>query len=282
MILLGSDHNGVGLKSALASALTEQGIPWIDFGPMKPVTTDYTQIADQVANALVVRRQVFHTNDCAILCCGTGMGMSIVSNRVPGARAALVHNQMSAIKSREHNDTNILCLGAWITHDAVNVALAMEWLNTKFGEGRHVRRVELISAEPDGKIVFANGVFDILHKGHIEMLQWARRLGDRLVVAINSDASTRSIKGSQRPINGQDDRRSVLSALACVDEVLVFDEVSPYEMIQQIQPHVIVRGGEFTADEIRARDGIPDHIEIKVFPRVPEYSTTKTIEKVRA
>lgn len=282
MILLGSDHNGVQLKKALADALTELNVGWIDFGPMRPITTDYTTIAEQVSNALVTRRQVQRTNDYAILCCGTGCGMAMVANRVPGVRAALVHNHMTALKSREHNDSNVLCMGAWITHDAVNVALAMEWLDTKFGEGRHVRRVEQISPQPTGRIVFANGVFDILHKGHVEMLMWAKSLGDKLVVAINSDASTRHIKGTNRPINGQEDRRAVLSTLRCVDEVLIFDDPSPAALVAQINPHVIVRGGEFTADEIRARDAIPAHIEVKVFPRVPEYSTTNVIQKARA
>ena len=281
MILRGSDHNGIQLKAALAEALTARSIPWLDFGPFKPITTDYTQIAEQVANALVTRRQVQRTSDFAILCCGTGIGMSIAANKVMGARAALVHNQLSATKSREHNDANILCLGAWITHDAINVALALEWLDTRFGEGRHVRRVEQISPSPAGKIVFANGVFDILHRGHIQMLMWARSLGDRLVVGINSDASTRHIKGSQRPINGQDDRRAVLSAISCVDEVLIFDEPSPHELIRTLNPHIIVRGGEFTAEEIRARDGVPEHVEIKVFPRVPDYSTSAVVSKIK-
>lgn len=282
MILLASDHNAVPLKAAMAEALTEQGISWLDFGPMTPTTTDYNTIAQQVANALTIRRMTQHTNDYAILMCGTGVGMSIAANKVPGARCALVHNHQSALKSREHNDANILALGSWINSDGVNIALATEWLNAKFGEGRHVRRVELIAPQPQGKIVFANGVFDILHRGHIQMLMWAKSLGERLIVAINSDASTKYNKGSSRPINSQEDRRAVLSALSCVDEVLIFDQPSPMILIDTLHPHVVVRGGDFTADEVRSRDHIPADIEIKIFPKVESYSTTATIEKAKS
>lgn len=282
MLLLASDHNGVLLKSALIDALVERNLPFVDFGPFSPIqNTDYPVIAAQVANSLSVRRMLRRSEDFAILCCGTGIGMSIAANKVPGIRAALVHNAMSALKSREHNDANVLCLGAWINHDQVNVALALEWLDEKFGGGRHVRRVGQIEPKSASQMVFANGVFDILHRGHIALLEWARSLGDRLVVAINSDASARALKGSNRPINSQDDRRAVLSALSCVDEVLIFDEASPYTLIDTLQPSIVVRGGEFTADEIRKRDGIAEHIEIKVFPRVEGYSTSAVVHKAR-
>jgi len=275
VILLGSDHNGVALKAELARFLTEQGLECIDFGPHTQTTVDYNTIAQQVARA---RRK----GDLAILMCGTGVGMSIAANKVPGARAALVHNHMSALKSREHNDSNILCLGSWINSTGVNVALASEWLSSKFGEGRHVRRVELIAPEPHGKIVFTNGVFDIVHRGHIAMLEWARSLGDRLVVGINSDASAKAIKGPSRPLNSQEDRKAVLSSFKFVDEVLIFDEINPYSLIQTLSPQIVVRGGDFTADEVRIRDGISVGIEVKIFPKVEGFSTTRVIEKARA
>lgn len=275
MILLGSDHNAIDLKAELAQFLTEQGLECIDLGPHTQTTVDYNVIAQQVAHA---RRK----GDLAILMCGTGVGMSIAANKVPGARAALVHNHMSALKSREHNDSNILCLGSWINSNGVNIALASEWLESKFGEGRHVRRVELIAPEPRNKIVFTNGVFDILHEGHIQMLMWAKSLGERLVVAINSDASTKKLKGPERPINSQENRRSVLSAMRCVDEVLIFDEINPYNLIQTLSPQIVVRGGDFTADEVRIRDGISAEIEVKIFPKVEGFSTTRVIDKARA
>lgn len=282
MILLGSDHNGVLLKAALAEAMTTQNIPWLDFGPMRASEiTDYNQIASQVANALTIRLMTQHTNDRAILICGTGMGMSIAANKILGARAALVHNQIAALKSREHNDANICCLGAWINPDETNISLALEWLETQFGEGRHVRRVESIERQEHRKIIFANGVFDILHKGHIEMLQWARSLGNRLVVAINTDASTSALKGPGRPVNSENDRKAVLSALKFVDEVLLFDDLSPQALIQELRPQVVVRGGEFTAGEIRMRDAIPAEVEVKIFPRAAGYSTTEVIARAR-
>lgn len=282
MILLGSDHNGVQLKALLADALTEAGIPWLDFGPMRSSpSVDYTDIASQVANAISTRLMTQHAHDKAILICGTGVGMSIVANKVAGVRAALVHNHISAIKSREHNDANILCLGAWINHDATNIAIALEWLSAVFGEGRHVRRVEQISPNPTGKIVFCNGVFDILHKGHIEMLAWAAGLGSKLVIAINSDASARALKGHDRPINSQDDRKAVLQALKFVSEVLIFDSLQPNQLIQTLKPNIIVRGGEFTAAEVRERDQIPPETEVKIYPLAAGYSTTEVIARAK-
>jgi rfaE bifunctional protein nucleotidyltransferase chain/domain len=283
MILIASDHNGVQLKAALATALSEARVPWIDFGPVRNTpSTDYTAIASQVSEALAVRILEQHADDKAILICGTGVGMSIVANKIAGVRAALVHNHLSAVKSREHNDANTLCLGAWVNCDEVNVAIAMEWLSEVFGGGRHVRRVEAIDARPHGKIVFCNGVFDILHKGHIEMLSWAKSLGDKLVVAINTDASTRYLKGPDRPINSQEDRKAVLQALKFVDEVIVFEDLLPNGLIKTLKPNIIVRGGEFTAEEVRKRDHIPETTDVKIYPLAAGYSTSALIEKVRA
>lgn len=281
-ILLASDHNGLHLKEALTLALTQLDIPWLDFGPITASPpTDYNIIAAQVANSLVTRNMV-RKDAKAILCCGTGIGLSIAANKIPGCRAAVAHSRKAAAKSREHNDTNALCLGAWMNSMEENLAIALEWLNTPFGEGRHVRRVEHIAPQPEGKIVLANGVFDLLHKGHIEMLRWAAALGDYLIVAINSDASVRAIKGPSRPVNSQDDRRAVLQALEFVDEVLVFDEPSPDRLIRQIMPSFLVRGGDFAAAEVRERDQVPEGVEIKIFPKVADYSTTSTIAKARS
>jgi D-beta-D-heptose 7-phosphate kinase/D-beta-D-heptose 1-phosphate adenosyltransferase len=130
------------------------------------------------------------------------------------------------------------------------------------------------------RVVFANGCFDLLHIGHITLLEQARRFGGRLIVAINSDASVRALKGSSRPVVGERKRARVLAALAAVDAVVVFSEPTPLELIVAIRPDVIVKGGDYDADtvagarEVRAWGG-----EVKIVPIVEGYSTTRLIEK---
>ena len=125
-----------------------------------------------------------------------------------------------------------------------------------------------------------NGVFDILHTGHLELLQFSKRLGDRLVVAINSDASVKSLKGENRPINNEANRKKLLESLIEVDEVIIFDD-NLEELRNQIEPNIVVKGGEWTAEQVRERDNIPEDIEIKLFPLVQDYSTTNTIRKIQ-
>jgi D-beta-D-heptose 7-phosphate kinase/D-beta-D-heptose 1-phosphate adenosyltransferase len=152
---------------------------------------------------------------------------------------------------------------------------------TPFGESRHVKRIEKISEHKPNNIVFTNGCFDILHTGHIELLKFSKRLGDKLVVAINSDDSVRKLKGNDRPINSQDDRKALLESINFVDEVIIFDSESPKQIREQINPNIVVRGGEFTADEIRERDNIPSEIDIKIFPLVHNRSTSEVIRKIK-
>ncbi|MDR3740733.1 MAG: bifunctional D-glycero-beta-D-manno-heptose-7-phosphate kinase/D-glycero-beta-D-manno-heptose 1-phosphate adenylyltransferase HldE [Terracidiphilus sp.] len=141
------------------------------------------------------------------------------------------------------------------------------------------RRVSLWKANGE-RVVFANGCFDLLHIGHITLLEQARRVGDRLVVAINSDASVGCLKGPTRPIVSQTERARVLAALASVDAVVVFDEMTPLEVILAVKPDVIVKGGDYEADavvgatEVRSWGG-----EVKIVPLVEGYSTTRLIEK---
>src|SRR5881394_2673260 len=99
-------------------------------------------------------------------------------------------------------------------------------------------------------IVFTNGCFDILHPGHIELLKQARALGDKLIVGINSDRSVRSIKGAGRPLQDQEARRSVLLGLDSVDDVVIFDELTPERVIGELQPDILVKGGDWLPDEI--------------------------------
>jgi D-glycero-beta-D-manno-heptose 1-phosphate adenylyltransferase len=103
-------------------------------------------------------------------------------------------------------------------------------------------------------VVFTNGVFDLLHPGHLRYLQAARREGDALIVGINSDRSVRAIKGPARPIVPEAERAELLAALSCVDGVVVFDEETPHEIVSHVQPDVLVKGADWAADRIVGRD----------------------------
>ncbi len=278
IVAIAADHNGVELKYRLKSQINALGHHCIDVGPFKTAPpVDYVDYAQLVGTMI-------QAGDCdrGVLICGTGIGMSIAANKIPAVRAALVHNFASAAKSREHNDANVLCLGSWVCSDDENFEISRTWLDGKFGEYRHVRRVERIAPEPAGKLVFANGVFDILHKGHIEMLRWASNLGDRLVVGINSDASTRALKGASRPINNQENRKALLEALRFVDEVLIFDELTPTALVEKLRPKIVVKGGEWLASEVRERDKVPPDVEVKIYPLVQGYSSTNVITAIRS
>jgi rfaE bifunctional protein nucleotidyltransferase chain/domain len=108
----------------------------------------------------------------------------------------------------------------------------------------------------DHRLVFTNGVFDILHRGHVEYLDAARRLGDRLVVALNTDASVRRLKGEGRPVVGEADRAAVIAGLESVDAVTLFDEDTPHELIAALLPDVLVKGGDYSIDQVVGREEV--------------------------
>ena len=131
--------------------------------------------------------------------------------------------------------------------------------------------------------MFTNGVFDLLHPGHVDVILGARRQGDALVVGINSDDSVRRLKGPERPVRSEAERAYVLAALEAVDCVVVFSEDTPLELVRAVAPDVIVKGGDYSpetvvgAAEVRARGG-----EVVIIPLTPGQSTTSIIEKLRA
>lgn len=125
-------------------------------------------------------------------------------------------------------------------------------------------------------VVFTNGCFDILHRGHIEYLQQSRKLGNKLIVGVNSDKSVRRLKGSDRPINNQEDRATALSALACVDEVYIFDEDTPIELIKKLQPDIITKGGDYRPEQV-VGNGLAD---VVILPYLKDYSTTNIVSKL--
>jgi D-beta-D-heptose 7-phosphate kinase/D-beta-D-heptose 1-phosphate adenosyltransferase len=132
------------------------------------------------------------------------------------------------------------------------------------------------------KLVFTNGVFDILHVGHVRYLQQARQLGDALVVAINTDASVRQLKGEGRPLMNASDRAEVLAALASVDYVMTFDDVSPRALIAELLPDVLVKGGDYSLDQIHGREEVEAAGgRVVSLPFVEGASTSKLIERIR-
>ena len=132
------------------------------------------------------------------------------------------------------------------------------------------------------KVAFTNGVFDLLHPGHVRYLQQARALGSALIVGVNADASVRRNKGPDRPINPERERAEVVAALACVDAVVIFDEDTPAEIIRAIRPDVLVKGADWPADQIVGRDTVEAAGGRVVLMPVEEgYSTTALLERIR-
>jgi D-beta-D-heptose 7-phosphate kinase/D-beta-D-heptose 1-phosphate adenosyltransferase len=133
-----------------------------------------------------------------------------------------------------------------------------------------------------GLVVFTNGVFDLLHPGHVRYLQAARQLGGALIVGVNSDRSVRANKGPERPINPERERAEVLAALSCVDLAVIFDEDTPHALISQIQPDILVKGADWGEhdivgrDVVEARGGRVVRMELS-----PGFSTTSLIERTR-
>jgi len=133
-----------------------------------------------------------------------------------------------------------------------------------------------------GTVVFTNGVFDLLHPGHVRYLQDARALGDALIVGLNSDRSVRSNKGPQRPITPESERAEILVALECVDAVAIFDDDTPAEIIQRVQPDVLVKGADWGPDNIVGRDTVEARGgRVVRTPLLEGYSTTELLRRVR-
>lgn len=132
-------------------------------------------------------------------------------------------------------------------------------------------------------VVFTNGVFDLLHPGHLRYLQAARALGDMLVVGLNSDRSVRGNKGPERPITPESERAEILAALACVDAVAIFDEPTPAAIIAAVQPDILVKGADWAEDAIVGRDIVEARGgRVIRMPIEPGWSTTGIVERIRA
>lgn len=131
-------------------------------------------------------------------------------------------------------------------------------------------------------VVFTNGCFDLLHRGHVHALREAKALGDILIVAINSDRSVKAIKGPDRPVLSESDRAELIAAMEMVDYVALFDEPDPYDLIRAVRPNVLVKGGDWGPDQIVGADIVEqDGGKVAVIPYLKGFSTTEIIERIR-
>ncbi|MFN8252847.1 MAG: D-glycero-beta-D-manno-heptose 1-phosphate adenylyltransferase [Ferruginibacter sp.] len=132
------------------------------------------------------------------------------------------------------------------------------------------------------RIVFTNGVFDILHEGHIASLSEAASCGSILIVGLNTDASVKRLKGESRPVNNQQSRSLLLASLIMTDAVILFDEDTPFQLITSIMPDVLVKGGDYTIDQIAgAKEVLANGGEVKIAPILEGFSTTSIIERMK-
>ena len=153
-----------------------------------------------------------------------------------------------------------------------------------FSGNKNIKTLQEISIlskdlrEQGKKIVFTNGCFDMLHTGHIRYLEAAKKFGDVLIIGLNSDTSVKILKGKNRPINIQMDRAALLSALRVVDYVVIFEDTSPYELIKSINPHILVKGGDYEGKQVIGEDIVD---ELKIVKLIKGRSTSNTIQKIR-
>jgi D-beta-D-heptose 7-phosphate kinase/D-beta-D-heptose 1-phosphate adenosyltransferase len=137
--------------------------------------------------------------------------------------------------------------------------------------------------ERSGKVVFTNGVFDLIHPGHVDVLAAARAQGDALLVGVNSDASVRRLKGESRPVRSEADRAYVLAAMEMVDAVVIFGEDTPLESIRALRPDVLVKGGDYTPETVVGRSEVESRGgKVVIIPLTAGHSTTSIIERLRA
>jgi rfaE bifunctional protein nucleotidyltransferase chain/domain len=141
---------------------------------------------------------------------------------------------------------------------------------------------EFLSKKKNEKVVFTNGCFDILHRGHVSYLQNARSLGDFLIVGVNSDRSVSRLKGPTRPIQNEDDRLFILAGLECVDAVVLFEEDTPIHLIEQLLPNILVKGGDYVIEEIVGYEVVMKNGGlVTTLPFVEGKSTSNIVKKMK-
>ena len=158
----------------------------------------------------------------------------------------------------------------------------LDYIKSKFYNKESIINQLNIWSSANKKIIFTNGCFDILHKGHVEYLAKSKDLGDILIIGLNSDKSVKKLKGESRPINNQNSRALLLSSLLFVDAVICFDEDTPLNLIEIIKPDILVKGGDYEKEDIIGYDFVIEiGGEVKIIDLVEGYSTTNIIKKSR-
>ena len=160
--------------------------------------------------------------------------------------------------------------------------LKLQWIENKITD-RDVLKHHCNQWRAIGrKLVFTNGCFDMLHRGHIDYLSKAADLGNILIVGVNTDASVKRLKGDGRPVNNEQDRAFQLAALLCVDAVCLFDEETPQQLIEIVRPDVLVKGGDYTIDKVVGADFVLQQGgRVEIIPFVPGYSTSSLIDSIK-
>lgn len=158
---------------------------------------------------------------------------------------------------------------------------ATRHIQQKILDGYHLQQELMRCRKFNKKIAFTNGCFDILHAGHIHSLMQAASFADVLIVGLNSDASTKRLKGDNRPVNNEENRVLLLASLEMVDAVVLFDEDTPFELITSIMPDVLVKGGDYTVDTIvGAKEVMANGGTVEIIPLVEGLSTTSLLQKI--
>jgi len=158
----------------------------------------------------------------------------------------------------------------------------LERIKTKILSREQIKNQCNIWRFNEKKIVFTNGCFDILHLGHIEYLTQAADLGGILLIGLNSDASVKAIKGPDRPFNNEEARAIILASLSFVDGLIIFDEETPYELIKLVKPDILVKGADYSVEQIAGHDIVQEHGgEVITIPLTEGYSTTDLIARIK-
>ena len=208
---------------------------------------------------------------------------NIITTSAEGSVTATIDNQKYTVipKQVEVNDVTGAgdCFLAAFVYALINKKSYKDCLdiavNAATQSVKHVGTYILKREDIENTVIFTNGCFDVLHKGHLTLLKQARSMGDKLIVGINSDASVKRLKGANRPFNDVNTRQEQLELIPYVDEVIIFDEDTPYELIKKLKPNLIVKGGDYSVEEVIGHNLVPVHI----VPTVKGYSTTNIIER---
>lgn len=158
----------------------------------------------------------------------------------------------------------------------------LEYIESKILNNKELEKVLAHWHFANQRIVFTNGCFDLIHRGHIQYLAQARNLGDKLIIGLNSDASTQRLKGETRPINDQISRSQLLASMLFVDAVVIFEEDTPLQLIQTIQPDVLVKGGDYQIDQIVGADIVQQKGGlVTTIPFLDGFSSTNIVQKIQ-